>query len=327
MLINWDNIAINLTSVAVILFVIGFLAARFGSPVKLPESVYDAITIFLLLGIGLKGGVALRANFSADLIIPLVVTLLLGVVIPFLAFGALRWVRKLSPVDRAAISAHYGSTSLVTFTAALFYLDSIRESYEGYVSTLLVALEIPGIVVGILLGARSLSSGASAGSIRESIKEVLWGKTVFLLVAGLVAGAITGSGGYARVEPFFSALLPGVLALFLMHLGHVAGSRLDELRRAGLGLTLFALAFPVVAGMLGVLAGSLIGLSVGGTTALATLLASASYIAAPAAVGIALPAANLSLAVTPSLAVTFPFNLSIGIPLYFATASALATVV
>lgn len=318
--INWENALLNLTSVSVILFGIGVLASRLGSSVRLPDSVYDGITIFLLVGIGLKGGVALRENLSADIIFPLIVTLGLGIATPLLAYVSLAAVKGLDRLNRASISAHYGSTSLVTFTAALFYLDSIGVTYEGYVASLLVILEVAGIAVGVLLGARTLKPRQAKASIRGAIHEVVFGKTIFLLVGALIAGLISGPTGYAQVEPFFLGILPGILALFLLHLGHVAGSRFNELKQPGIGLAVFAIIYPISAGILGVVAGLAMGLSVGGATVLATLLASASYIAAPAAVSVALPTANPSLAIAPSLAVTFPFNLIVGIPLYYTAA-------
>jgi hypothetical protein len=323
--INWENALLNLTSVSVILFGIGFAASRLGSSVRLPDSFYDAITIFLLVGIGLKGGVALRENLSTDIILPLAATIALGLVTPLLAYYGLAAVKGLDKLNRGSISAHYGSTSLVTFTAALFYLDSIGVTYEGFVASLLVIVEVAGLSVGVMLGARTLKPRKAKASIRGAINEVIFGKTIFLLVGALIAGLVSGPIGYTQVEPFFSTILPGVLGLFLLHLGHVAGSRFDEMKKPGIGLAVFAIIFPIGVGTLGVVAGSAIGLSVGGSTVLATLLASASYIAAPAAVSIALPTANPSLAIAPALAVTFPFNLILGIPLYYTVAVVVAS--
>jgi len=156
-----------------------------------------------------------------------------------------------------------------------------------------------------------------------SLREIVLGKTIILLVGGLTVGAISGDAGYARVEPFFVNLLPGILALFLMHLGYLAGVRINIIKESGIRLFLFAIIFPLVAGTLGVIGGHLAGLSVGGATILGVLSASASYIAAPAAVSIALPEANPSLSITTSLGVTFPLNLTIGIPLFYALAQLL----
>ena len=305
----------NLTSVSVLVFALGFLAARFKSDIRIPDAVYQVISVYLLFGIGLKGGVSLSNAEFSSVIRPAIVTFILGCTVPLFAFIALARIRKLSEIDRGAIAAHYGSTSLVTFTAALVLLENLNKPYEGFATTLLAIMEIPGIIIGIFLATRHLNRKVSWSS---SLKEILFGKTVILLIGGLVVGSISGSSGYNKVTPFFVDLLPGVLALFLMHLGYLAGSQIKALKEVGFGLFIFAIIFPIFAGTLGVLGGALAGLSVGGATVLGVLCASASYIAAPAAVQVALPEANPSLSITASLGLTFPFNLIFGIPaLYF----------
>lgn len=317
---SWELALDNLTSVSVLVFALGFIAARFKSDIRIPEPVYQIISVYLLFGIGLKGGVALNNSDLGEAVPPLLMTIFLGSIIPILAFIALKSIRNLNSVDRGAISAHYGSTSLVTFSAALVFLENARVTYEGFATTLLTAMEIPGIIVGIFLATRQLSAQVPW---RESLREIVLGKTVILLVGGLVIGAISGDAGYERVTPFFVDLLPGILALFLMHLGYLAGAKAHAIKEVGSGLALFAIIFPIFSGTLGVIGGSLVGLSVGGATVLGILCASASYIAAPAAVQIALPEANPSLSITASLAITFPFNLIVGIPLIKSIAVAL----
>ena len=302
----------NLTSVSVLVFLLGFLAARLKSDVQIPDPVYQIISVYLLFGIGLKGGVSLHHTSGIGLAAPILMTIALGIVIPTLAFFILKVVKNLNSVDRGAIAAHYGSTSLVTFTAALVFLENSKISYEGFATTLLTIMEVPGIIVGIFLATRNQSSHVSWST---SLKEIVLGKTIVLLVGGLIIGAISGDAGYEKVKPFFVSLQPGILALFLMHLGYLAGSQIQLIRAAGPRLLLFALLFPIISGTLGVLGGELAGLSVGGATVLGILAASASYIAAPAAIGIALPDANKSIAITISIGVTFPFNLIVGIPL------------
>lgn len=307
----------NLTSVSVLVFALGFLAARIKSDIRIPEPVYQIISVYLLFGIGLKGGVALSNSSVEGIALPIIATLILGIIIPILAFSTLKMVRNLNQVDRGAISAHYGSTSLVTFTAALVFLENAQVTYEGFATALLTIMEVPGIIVGIFLATRNLNRKVSW---RDSLRETIFGKTVILLVGGLIIGAISGDAGYDRVAPFFVNLLPGILALFLMHLGYLAGAKAHAIREVGPGLAVFAIIFPIFAGTLGVIGGALSGLSVGGATILGVLCASASYIAAPAAVQIAIPEANPSLSITSSLAITFPFNLLVGIPLMKAIA-------
>ena len=312
--------AANLTSAPVLAFAIGVLATALRADIRLPDPVYQAISMYLLLGIGIKGGVGLAEAELGDIVLPAVATVVLGIVTPVVAFWLLRALTRLGPVDRAAVAAHYGSTSLVTFTAALLFLESSGEFVEGFAATLLALLEVPGIVVALLLARRYRSSEAGWG---EALREVVTGRSIVLLVAGLVIGVGTGASGYASVEPFFGGIFSGVLTLFLLEMGVVAGRRLRDVRQAGLGLVAFGVLMPVLSGSVGVLTGQAVGLSVGGAAVLGVLVASASYIAAPAAVRLALPEANPGVYLGASLGVTFPFNLVAGIPLLAALSQAL----
>ena len=312
----------NLLSIPVLVFVLAFLATRLKSDIKLPDAIYQGITIFLLVGIGIKGGHALKASGGHDFVKPAAATLLLGVLVPLIAYWLISAAKKISKDDRASIAAHYGSTSLVTFSAGLVMLESLQVFVEPYVATLLAIMEIPGIIVGIYLGVRKTSDQSSRGRISETLREVFLGRTVVLLVGALLAGYFAPEQSFSKIEPFFVQMQPGILVLFLLQLGAMVGSRISSIKQAGWAIPIFAILMPVLAGTLGVAAGILIGMSVGGATMLAVLCASASYIAAPAAVGIALPKANLGLALTSSLGITFPFNLIIGIPLYLTLAQA-----
>jgi hypothetical protein len=311
----------NLTSVAVLVFILGFFGARMKSDVRIPEQVYQMISIFLLLGIGLKGGHALKETSFTDFVAPAITTLLLGIAIPVMAFFTLKLVRKINDLDRGAIAAHYGSTSLVTFSAALIFLENSGIKVEGFATALLTIMEVPGIVVGVYLGSRHRDKSVEWA---KTFQEVITGKTVLLLVGGLAVGATTSHAGYMKVAPFFIDLQSGFLALFLLHLGYLAGSNWMKIRKVGAMLGVFGVIFPIYAGALGAVAGTFVGLSVGGATMLAVLCASASYIAAPAAVSVGLPEANSPLALMSSIGVTFPFNLLVGIPLYLEIAKDLS---
>ena len=302
---------VNLTSPPVLAFALGVLATLVKSDLKLPDAVYQAISIYLLLGIGIKGGVALSESDLSEVILPLVGTLALGVIIPIGAFYALGLFTRLDRINRGALAAHYGSTSLVTFTAGLVFLESLRVEVEGFVSTLLAVLEIPGIIIGLALAVRGQKRELGWG---ESLREILTGKSILLLAGGLALGFLTGATGYDRIEPFFGSIFTGVLTLFLLELGIVAGRRIRDLRDAGIGLVAFGVLFPIAAGTLGVVVGHITGLGVGGATALGVLSASASYIAAPAAVRLALPEASPGIYLSASLGITFPFNLIVGLP-------------
>ena len=311
---NSFDIAISsLTSIPVLAFALGILASRLKTDMSISKNAVEIISFVLLLAIGLKGGFALQKNGLNGSGLPIATTLILGCLIPLIAFGLLTQVRKLSLIDRGSIAAHYGSTSLVTFTAALVFLDNSKIEYEGLVTTLLVVMEVPGLLIGILLA----KGGLSALKDKELLKEVFFGKTVLLLLGGVVMGYISGPHGYESVKTLFVDAQPGLLTLFLLTLGIKAGNNFKHFRTLGASLVGFAIAMPLIGGTLGALVGSAIGLSVGGATALAVLCASASYIAAPAAVSIALPSANQSVPITASLGITFPFNLLIGLPIYF----------
>jgi hypothetical protein len=305
---------INLSSPPVLAFALGVLAVSVKSDLRLPDAVYQALSIYLLLGIGIKGGVSLSEVGLNAIAIPLAVTVILGLIIPLLAFYYLGLLTKLDSINRGALAAHYGSTSLVTFTAALVFLDSIAVSYEGFMTTLLAAMEIPGIIVGLILASRGMNRNFSWSA---SINELLTSKSIVLLVGGLTLGVITGTRGYEGIEPFFSGMFPGILTLFLLELGIVAGRRLRDIQQGGMGVIIFGISFPLVSGVLGVIGGQLSGLGIGGSTMLGVLSASASYIAAPAAVRLALPEASPGIYLTAALGITFPFNLIVGIPLLF----------
>jgi uncharacterized protein len=221
----------NATSAPVLAFVLGLLAVAIKSDLRLPEAVYQGLSIYLLLGIGIKGGVALSEANIQEVWLPILGTLALGLLIPLLAFVVLGTLTKLDTVNKGALAAHYGSTSLVTFSAALIFVESQNISYEGYVTTLLAILEVPGIVVGLLLASRGLNRGLNWG---ESLREIVTSRSIVLLAGGLVLGLVTGEGGYERIEPLFGGLFTGVLALFLLEMGIVAGRRLPDIKKAGL---------------------------------------------------------------------------------------------
>ena len=311
---SWSIAQANLTSVGVLGFIFGFAASRVKSDVRVPDAIYQFLSIYLLFGIGLKGGHSIKSTPFADLVLPALATLACGVVIPLLAFGILKGARGLNNIDRGSIAAHYGSTSLVTFSAAILFLESNSIFVEGFAPALLTIMEIPGLIVGIFLASRSLTTKVGWA---ETMREVLLGKTVLLLIGGLAIGFITSTQGYEKVSPFFVDLLSGFLVLFLIHLGYLAGSSFSEIKSVGRPLVIFAVLFPILSGAIGVGAGSLIGLSVGGATMLGVLSASASYIAAPAAVSVALPQASKTIALMSSIGITFPFNLILGIPIYY----------
>lgn len=315
-----DVLATNLLSPVVLAFVLGAAATLLKSDLEFPEPLYQGLSIYLLLAIGLKGGTALSKTPLLAFLGPAGATLLLGLVTPLTAYAALRAAVGLDRVNAGALAAHYGSVSAVTFLAAVSFAEATGQPSEGFMPALVAILEIPAIVVGILL-ARGLDRRRdSEAGWGRALHEVLTGRSVVLLVGGVLIGWVAGAERMGSVEPFFVAAFPGALTLFLLEMGLVAARRLRDLKEAGPGLVAFAVLMPLVHGALGTWAGTVAGLGVGGAAVLGTMTASASYIAAPAAVRIALPEARPSLYLTAALGVTFPFNLVLGMPAYFALA-------
>lgn len=306
--------------VVVLFFVLGVCARLVKSDLRLPEALYETLSIFLLLAIGLKGGIELSKQPLVLLAPQMAVCLGLGFAIPFLLVPVLRSM-GLNAIDSAALAAHYGSVSVVTFAVASAWLKARNIDAEAHAALWVALMEAPGLVAGILLArlGQKKQNDKEATPVRwhELAHDVFLGKSVLLLAGGLAIGAFMGEAGTASIKPVFIDLFKGVLALFLLELGWVAAGRLSEFRRHGLGLFVFALAAPVALAWLGILAGWALGLSLGGMTIMGVLTASASYIAAPTAMRIALPEANAALSITAALGITFPFNLVVGIPLYY----------
>ena len=311
-----EAIQANLVSPPVLFFALGLLAAILKSDLKFPEQLYLGLTIYLLVAIGLKGGVAFAEAGFANVWKPALAAIVLGTLIPLWTYPVSRWLGRMSAVDAAAIAAHYGSVSAVTFIAATTYLGRIGVSFESYAPAFLAVMESPAILVGVVIGKMATPvTGAVTGSpLKSALHDAMFGRSVLLLVGALVIGALCGAPGVKAVEPFFVTPFHGVLALFLLEMGIVAGRRLGDLRKVGLFLLGFGIAAPVLNGALGAWFGHMAGLGVGGSALLGVLAGSASYIAAPAAVRLALPEANPTLYLTAALAITFPFNLVLGIP-------------
>lgn len=303
----------------ILFFLLGLFAGLVRSDLKIPAVLYDSLSIFLLLAIGLKGGVELARQPLSEILLPALIIVGVGASLPLLAYPVLHRLGKLSRADAASVAAHYGSVSVVTFAVGAAYLNKLGQQFEGYMVVFLVLLEFPALMIGVWLARR----GQGQSSLGKVLNEVFAGKSIVLLVGGLFIGWLAGADGLKPLDKLFFDLFKGLLAIFLLEMGLVAASRIGDLRKAGPFMLGFAVATPLIAGTLGALTASLIGLSVGGAALLATLYASASYIAAPAAMRIAIPEANPALSIGASLGITFPFNLVIGIPTYYWLASRL----
>ena len=313
----FSAVAANLLSPAVLFFALGIVATLVRSDLRFPEPLYVGLTIYLLVAIGFKGGVALSEAGLATVWLPGLCAMLMGAGIPLWTYPILRFVGRLPAVDAAAISAHYGSVSAVTFIAATNYLRAVHVPFPDYASAFLAVMEAPAILMGVVLGKVAGPRVDGLGPVvRRAVHEAVTGRSVLLLVGALAAGWASGKKGGESTAGFFVAPFQGILALFLLEMGMVAARRFGDLRRVGPFLLGFGVVAPPRNGVAGAWMGGRPGLGPGGSMLMATLAASASYIAAPAAMRLSLPEANPTLYLTSALGITFPFNITIGLPLY-----------
>ncbi|NNF90952.1 MAG: sodium-dependent bicarbonate transport family permease [Boseongicola sp.] len=314
--------ATNLISPIILSFVLGVVAALARSDLTIPEAVAKGMSIYLLFAIGFKGGAGVAAHgIDGTLVATLIAGLALSFALPFIAFALLKILTPLNLVERAAVAAHYGSISIVTFVAATSVLEGRGVDAEGYMVAVAAVMEAPAILSALWL----VSRGDGEAKLDANLyREILFNGSIVLLVGSFLIGAITGADGMDKIAPFIVAPFQGVLCLFLLDMGLVAGRGLRDSRAAlGAGGIAFGIIMPLIGSLIGLVAALAIGLSPGGAALLMTLSASASYIAVPAAMRVALPEARPSIYLTLSLGVTFPFNLTIGIPIYTAIAGSI----
>ncbi len=314
----YDSRKVNLDPV-IWFFALGIVAGLAKSDLRIPPAIYDLLSMLLLLTIGLKGGVELANSSFAGLAPQILAVLAMGFVFPLLLFPIARVGARFARADAASLAAHYGSVSVATFAVGVSFLAERDISYDSQLPLFVVLLEVPAIIVGIML-ARQLHLGGRVGKLMH---EIFLGKSIVLLIGGLLIGWAAGPVGIQGIAPLFFDLFKGVLALFLLEMGLIAARQARVLRECGLYVAAFGLLVPVPLAIIGTFVGWSIGLSPGGTTLLAVLAGSASYIAAPAAIRVAVPEANPSISLTASLGVTFPFNVFVGVPLYYAFANML----
>lgn len=314
--------------VVICFFLLGVFARLVNSDLKLPDQLYQTLSIYLMLAIGLKGGLELSKQPLLTLIPEVMALMLLGFFIPILLYPLFRSL-KLSAVDSSALGAHFGSVSVVTFAIVIGQLASNGIAVESHAPLWVAVMEAPGLIAGVLLAKMMTKQvGATTTAVpvswRVLLHEVIFGKSVLLLVGGILIGAIAGDKGIAPIKMVFIDPFKGMLAFFLMELGLIVGSQLKDSKVLGWRILLIGISVPPMLALLGAGVATLLGLSVGGVAVVATLAASASYIAAPTAMRIAVPEANPALSITIALAVTFPFNIVIGIPLYIKLAQYLS---
>jgi len=334
----------NLLIPAVLFFALGFIARIIKSDLRFPPDLAKMLSIYLLMAIGLHGGYELAKADMVTALNAIMWALILGFALPVIGYLALVATRKVNPMDAAAISAHYGSVSAGTFLTAIAYLDNIGVEYETYPLIMLAVMESPAIIVGLLLAAKArqslaaqdnplLPNGGTAmpaddkgkNGFGSLLRDAFTNGSVVVLIGSMIIGAISMPSGMEKLYPFINDIFMGVLCLFLFEMGLVAARRIGDFRKVGMVLAAFGVLMPLVGGLVGVYVGSsILGFSVGGATLVAVLGASASYIAVPPAMRLAVPEANPSYYLTLSLGITFPFNVIVGIPLYHSLAQAMA---
>lgn len=313
-----------LISPMILFFVLGGFAGLVRSDLSVPEPIGKAMSLYLMAAIGLKGGIqVMQSGYSADIIMALAAGIALSLILPIPAYALLRKAGGLDRVNSGAIAAHYGSVSVVTFVTGTEILSALSMPAAGYMVAVMAAMETPAIVMGLLLARGGLAWGSRPSGLSLWHETFLNGSVV-LLVGAFLIGLAVGKDGAAPVLPFFETGFRGILCLFLLDMGLIAARRLRETRNLTWRLVALGVALPVTQGMVGVLTGSLIGLEPGSAAALGMLAASASYIAVPAVMRMSLPQADPGISLGMALAVTFPFNVTLGIPLYATLAAWIA---
>ncbi|MCT7374841.1 sodium-dependent bicarbonate transport family permease [Chelativorans salis] len=314
--------AANLVSPIILSFVLGLVAGLARSDLSFPEAIAKGLSLYLLFAIGFKGGAGVAAHgVDARLVAALLSGVALSLFLPFIAFALLRFLTRVSVTDAAAVAGHYGSISIVTFVAASTLLTGRGIPAESYMVAVAAAMEAPAILSALWLAAKRGGGTEQVGA--ELWREILLNGSIVLLLGAFVIGWVTGEEGLAEIQSFIVEPFKGVLCLFLLDMGIVAGRGLRGSRGVlSAGTVAFGILMPLVGAALGLAAGLALGLSLGGVVLLMVLGASASYIAVPAAMRVALPEANPALSLTLALGVTFPFNLTLGIPFYMMAAAA-----
>jgi len=337
-----ESLERNLLTPIPLCFVLGIICTRIHGGIKIPKELYLSITIFLLMSIGFVGGHELaheyRLNGIGTVWKPALATLFLGCLTPIICYCVLRYVGRLSIANSAGIAAHYGSTSAVTYAVANSFVEHSHHPANSFLPTLVTILECPGIAVALVLGAwlsgkehakKAVDTGvpARASRLGEALYEVITGQSIMLmaglLVIGFIATTFLSEAETKAFDPFYEffntkgMIFKGVLCIFLLEMGLVAGERLSDLVKVGPFLLAFGVLMPLTNGFLAAYFGHMAGLNLGGCTVFAAIVASASYIAAPPAVRLTLPEANPTLSITAALAITFPFNIAFGIPIYY----------
>jgi len=323
----FDLFTRNLLSPPILFFALGVLAGYLKSDLDVPDQISRYLSIYLMMAIGFKGGVAIAetAEFNLQIIATIGAGLVTGFTQPFLGYFLLKWTTKLDSATAAAVAAHYGSISMVTFVTAVSFLEGNAVFYAGYIVAVLALMEAPAILTGLFIAHRAEPVTITAGrqATPRLSREIFTNGAILLLTGSFLIGWATGTSGMEKMHGFLVEPFNGILSFFLLDMGLLVSRQLHQLKEFTPRLVLFGLYMPLVGATVGLVLSMLIGLDVGTATLFTVLIASASYIAVTAAMRLALPQAKVAIYLPMSLAITFPFNIIVGIPLYFSLAEIL----
>ncbi len=316
----------NLLSPAILFFLLGIMAGLLKSDLEVPDSISRYFSLYLMMAIGFKGGVAIANthDINKEVILTIVSGVAIGFLQPFIAYGALKITTRLDSPTAAAVAAHYGSISIVTFGTAAAFLNANKIVYAGYIVAILALMEAPAILSGLFIAHRAVPKTKHIQKEKKLFsREIFTNGAILLLSGAFIIGLITGQSGMDRVAGFLETPFQGILCLFLLDMGLLVAKNLCHLKSFTWSLALFGVYMPLIGGFIGLFTSWILGLDIGTGTLFSVLCASASYIAVPAAMRLALPEAKAAIYVPMSLAITFPFNITVGIPLYYSLASRL----
>lgn len=310
----------NLLSPAILFFALGIGAGLLKSDLDVPESISRYLSIYLMMSIGFKGGAALAGTEGGVLsALPLLAAgAAMSFLIPFLAFWLLRRTTKLDAPTQAAVAGHYGSVSIVTFVTAVNFLQQSAIAYDGFIVAVLALMEAPAILSALYIAHRAAPETIVAGkqASRKLSREIFTNGAILLLFGSFLIGFASGAPGLAKLEGFLVTPFQGILALFLLDMGLLVARQFHHMKDFTVPLAAFGIYMPLTGGLAGLAIASMLSLDIGTGALFMVLCASASYIAVPAAMRLALPQARAAIYLPLSLAITFPFNIVAGIPLY-----------
>ena len=326
----------NLLTPIVLFFLFGIIAARIISDLKIPEAISEFLPIYLLAAIGLHGGIEMRKTGFEEMLVPMLVAIGLSLLFTLNHYQILRRLGKFNIFDSYALASTYGAVGAVTFSVGLSFLKNQGVTSEGYLAAILAVLEPVAFILAIFLTNMAVSKQIrtkkqsisddeeldigmkeTKTKLSQVLKESITGKAIVILLGSIVIGYIIGEEGFEPISIVFDELFTGAIVIFMIEMGIIAGQRLEDIKKVGIFLTAFSVIIPTINGIIGVLVSTALGLSLGGAVMFGLLLASASFIAAPAVLRHAIPQANPSLYITSALGITFPYNIIVLLPIMF----------